>query len=195
MDDLLTETNPRQNTKNAGGSNVWLSNRHAARPGQQPQQQRHNGARRSGREGCAPASASSRRCRKSLTSFWTGWSGSSDRHRIRKFPDDAREIRREISNRTIRRRRATRARRRRSGKRQTTSYGRVRFGGFGGDAPAGFARANFSAPTLNFAIKELGERGDFSRAHALFLWMRAQGKGKTGKDDYRPNRHTLASFF
>ena len=32
----------------------------------------------------------------------------------------------------------------------------------------------FSAPTLNFAIKELGERGDFERAHALYVWMGTQ---------------------
>jgi hypothetical protein len=63
------------------------------------------------------------------------------------------------------------------------------------------SRANFSAPTLNFAIKELGERGDFNRAHALFLWMRAQrspnGDTSVSSDrgSYRPNRHTLASLF
>tara|TARA_B110000977_G_scaffold103477_2_gene135023 strand:+ start:2376 stop:4961 length:2586 start_codon:yes stop_codon:yes gene_type:complete len=59
-------------------------------------------------------------------------------------------------------------------------------------------KANFSAPTLNFAIKELGERGDFNRAHALFLWMRAQGaknRDVDGENKYAPNRHTLASLF
>jgi pentatricopeptide repeat protein len=48
----------------------------------------------------------------------------------------------------------------------------------------------FSAPTLNFAIKELGERGNFERAHALYLWM---GMQKTPK--YDPNRYTLVSLF
>ena len=53
--------------------------------------------------------------------------------------------------------------------------------------------SKFSAPTLNFAIKELGERGGFDRAHALYLWMTAQ-RG-AGAEKYRPNRHTLVSLF
>ena len=53
--------------------------------------------------------------------------------------------------------------------------------------------SKFSAPTLNFAIKELGERGGFDRAHALYLWMLTQ-RG-AGAEKYRPNRHTLVSLF
>ena len=55
--------------------------------------------------------------------------------------------------------------------------------------PNGVA-VRFSAPTLNFAIKELGERGNFERAHALYLWMGMQ------KDErYVPNRYTLVALF
>ena len=55
--------------------------------------------------------------------------------------------------------------------------------------PNGVA-VRFSAPTLNFAIKELGERGNFERAHALYLWMGMQ------KDErYAPNRYTLVALF
>lgn len=51
-------------------------------------------------------------------------------------------------------------------------------------------KVRFSAPTLNFAIKELGERGNFERAHALYLWMGMQ------KDErYVPNRYTLVALF
>ena len=51
-------------------------------------------------------------------------------------------------------------------------------------------RVKFSAPTLNFAIKELGERGNFERAHALYLWM-----GMQKDDKYVPNRYTLVALF
>ena len=70
--------------------------------------------------------------------------------------------------------------------------------------------ATFSAPTLNFAIKELGERGNFERAHALYLWMRMQRPSRSGavtfpktnvsgggedRGKYAPNRYTLVSLF
>ena len=45
----------------------------------------------------------------------------------------------------------------------------------------GGSPVKFSAPTLNFAIKELGERGDFERAHALYLWMTMQGTTKKNR--------------
>ena len=46
----------------------------------------------------------------------------------------------------------------------------------------------FTTSTLNFAIKELGERGSFDRAHALYLWMsRKQGR-------YAPNEFTYVSL-
>ena len=48
--------------------------------------------------------------------------------------------------------------------------------------------SKFSAPTLNFAIKELGERGGFDRAHALYLWMnarRARAPRSTARIDTR----------
>ena len=32
----------------------------------------------------------------------------------------------------------------------------------------------FGTSTINFAIKELGERNDFSRAYALYRWMSTQ---------------------
>ena len=51
-------------------------------------------------------------------------------------------------------------------------------------------RVRFSAPTLNFAIKELGERGNFERAHALYLWM-----GMQKEERYAPNRYTLVALF
>lgn len=193
MDDLLTETNPNpKNTKNAG-SNVWLSNRHAARPGQQPQQQRHNGAR--GKGGMRP--------------------GERIVAALQKVPDElldgVERLERQTPHSEISRRRSGNPSGNLESNDSETSSARARDANSAENVrdelrtsydlvdsavtrPLG-SRANFSAPTLNFAIKELGERGDFSRAHALFLWMRAQGKGKTGKDDYRPNRHTLASFF
>ena len=49
----------------------------------------------------------------------------------------------------------------------------------------------FSAPTLNFAIKELGERGDFERAHALYVWMGTQRVDPK----YAPNSYTLVTLF
>ena len=52
-------------------------------------------------------------------------------------------------------------------------------------------RVKFSVPTLNFAIKELGERGNFERAHALYLWMGMQ----KASPKYAPNKYTLVSLF
>ena len=46
----------------------------------------------------------------------------------------------------------------------------------------------FSTSTLNFAIKELGDRGSFDRAHALYLWMNR----KRGR--YAPNEFTYVSL-
>ena len=45
--------------------------------------------------------------------------------------------------------------------------------------------SKFSAPTLNFAIKELGERGGFDRAHALYLWMNARQR-RRGRREVPP---------
>ena len=50
------------------------------------------------------------------------------------------------------------------------------------------AKFKFSTSTLNFAIKELGERGSFDRAHALYLWM-ARKRGR-----YAPNEFTYVSL-
>jgi pentatricopeptide repeat protein len=211
MDDLLsteTHTKNTKNTKNAkAGSNVWLSNRHAARPGQQPQQ-RANGAR--GKGGMRPGERIVAALQKVPNEFLDGV------ERLERLPETSRNSTRDVSfgnlesndsgmKANVRARdehenengAATKAENGVKKNASTmTSYDLV---DSAVTRPLG-SRANFSAPTLNFAIKELGERGDFSRAHALFLWMRAQGKGKGknapgSRDDHRPNRHTLASLF
>ena len=46
----------------------------------------------------------------------------------------------------------------------------------------------FSTSTLNFAIKELGERGSFDRAYALYLWM----SRKRGR--FAPNEFTYVAL-
>jgi pentatricopeptide repeat protein len=53
--------------------------------------------------------------------------------------------------------------------------------------PAG-EQFKFSTSTLNFAIKELGERDSFDRAHALYLWMARKG----GR--FNPNEFTYVSL-
>ena len=50
------------------------------------------------------------------------------------------------------------------------------------------SKFKFSTSTLNFAIKELGERGSFDRAYALYLWM-ARKRGR-----YAPNEFTYVSL-
>jgi len=200
MDDLLSTETHTKNTKNAknakAGSNVWLSNRHAARPGQQPQQ-RANAAR--GKGGMRPGERIVAALQKVPNEFLDGV------ERLERLPETSRNNTRDVSFGNLESNDSgmkanVRARdddenededeNENENASTMTSYDLV---DSAVTRPLG-SRANFSAPTLNFAIKELGERGDFSRAHALFLWMRAQGKGK-GRDDYRPNRHTLASLF
>ena len=58
-----------------------------------------------------------------------------------------------------------------------------------GDAvnPAG-GSFKFTTSTLNFAIKELGERGSFDRAYALYLWM----SRKRGR--FTPNEFTYVAL-
>lgn len=49
-------------------------------------------------------------------------------------------------------------------------------------------KLRISTSTLNFAIKGLGERGSFDRAHALYLWMnRKQGR-------FAPNEFTYVAL-
>ena len=170
--------------------NVWLSNRHTRRPGQQPQQRRRSvgnspgvpqkGGMRPGERIVAALQkvpgelldAESERLEKVTEKRVNGFDDfKTSRKKTTSVPDDDVIVD------------------------DASGYAAV---DSAVTRPLG-SRANFSAPTLNFAIKELGERGDFNRAHALFLWMRAQ---KTSRDDvnrdrgsYRPNRHTLASLF
>ena len=209
MDDLIgDEDAPRASSRRGGGrdSNVWLSNRHTKRPGQQPQQRRRGGddsQRRNSRKG-----------------------GMRPGERIvaalQKVPGELLDgVDRLERGTTGDERVATRgARARASNERRVGSASESRSAASSSAAAAAGSydlvdsavtrplgsRARFSAPTLNFAIKELGERGDFSRAHALFLWMRAQrgtydgntdanAAGELPRANYRPNRHTLASLF
>jgi len=50
----------------------------------------------------------------------------------------------------------------------------------------------FGTSTINFAIKELGEKGDFSRAYALYRWMSTQAFNEESK--YSPNAYTFCSL-
>ena len=50
----------------------------------------------------------------------------------------------------------------------------------------------FGTSTINFAIKELGERNDFSRAYALYRWMSTQAFNDESK--YSPNAYTFCAL-
>jgi pentatricopeptide repeat protein len=50
----------------------------------------------------------------------------------------------------------------------------------------------FGTSTINFAIKELGERNDFSRAYALYRWMSTQAFNDKSK--YSPNAYTFCAL-
>ena len=164
----------------------WLSNQHTAGPGQQAQQKRSNltgGSR--GNNGGAPMRPGER-----IVAALQKVQVSDGVERLSWEHDDTTGVGQRLTRDTT-----------------EVSYGTIHSAV---TKPLG-GKAKFSAPTLNFAIKELGERGDFNRAHALFLWMRAQGKGvkkdpgyrdrtqdRTGDEPgnkYAPNRHTLASLF
>jgi len=50
----------------------------------------------------------------------------------------------------------------------------------------------FGTSTINFAIKELGDRNDFSRAYALYRWMSTQAFNDESK--YSPNAYTFCAL-
>ena len=50
----------------------------------------------------------------------------------------------------------------------------------------------FGTSTINFAIKELGDKNDFSRAYALYRWMSTQAFNDESK--YSPNAYTFCAL-
>ena len=181
------DTPPVRDGNGGRGRDVWLSNRHTKRPGQQPQQRRPGGMR-PGERIVAALQKVPGRLLDGVERLERG-DGDGDEDsaaRAARLGDDSRVPNEGASSDGV----------------SSAVVGSYDLVDSAVTRPLG-SRARFSAPTLNFAIKELGERGDFSRAHALFLWMRAQrGDGDRGGGDrasdrasYRPNRHTLASLF
>ena len=177
MDDLVSS----DRNDPASRKNVWLSNRHTRRPGQQPQQRRRSAG--DNQKTGVPQKGGMRPGERIVAALQKvpGELLDGDLERLEKVHSRNSPSGPDGESRTD----------------DASGYAAV---DSAVTRPLG-SRANFSAPTLNFAIKELGERGDFNRAHALFLWMRAQRapNGDTSvsgdRKSYRPNRHTLASLF